>query len=111
MDYDKIVGDAKNLWRQRLTDIMRSTTPLFIGLSGADSNLTNMLTEVQQIHPSKGTDHYWGIRLTANDDKNSSIWDVRGVRSFECSDFSQIPPLLMDVCRQAAEARAKGVTH
>jgi hypothetical protein len=110
-DYDRIVGDAKNFWRQRQTDIMRSTTPVFLGLSGSDPNLTSMLTEVQNDHPSKGTDHYWGVRLTAKGDTNSSTWEERGIRSFECADFDHIPSLLMEVCRQAAESRVKAESH
>lgn len=104
-DYDRIVGDAKNYWRQRLTEVLRSTTPVFIGLSGTDSNLTSMLTEVQDCHPSKGTDHFWGLRVTALGDANSCAWNERGVHSFECATHQDIPPFLMEICRKAAGTR------
>lgn len=106
-DYDRIVGDAKNLWHQRMTDIMLSTTPIFVGLSGNDQNLTQMLTYVEDKHPSVGMDHYWGIRFTGKGDENGDIWTSRGVKSFELPNNEAIPPFFMDICRYAAEQRLK----
>lgn len=105
-DFERIVGDARNFWRQRITDILRSTTPIFVGLSGDDLNLTQMLTDVEGHHPSKSVDYYWGVRLTNKGDGNGDIWQGRGIRSFELPTHDDVPIFLMDVCRRAAEMRA-----
>lgn len=106
MDYDSIVGDAKNFWRQRVTDILRSTTPIFVGLSGQDANLTSMLTETHKLHPNASRDQYWGVRFSVNGDSNGSTWRNRGIYSMELGSYDEIPSLILNMCRHAAALRS-----
>lgn len=103
--YDKIVGDSKNIWRQTLLNILRSNTCLFIGLSGNDNNLTNLLAEVKDTHVSKTRgDIFWGIRFSHNEnDPQKEIWEYRGVYQQTLNNYSQIPRWLFEICQLAAQ--------
>lgn len=105
LDYDEIVGDSKDLWRQRLTSIMRSTTPIFIGLSGDDDNLTNMMNEVSKLHSKGPSVLYWGVRLGLADDPKASKWTARGVFHHPLDKHDDVAPFIMEICRRSAKHR------
>jgi len=104
LDFDKIVGDAKNQWFQRITDIMRSTTCIFIGISGDDANLTNMLAQVNDSHASSGTEPYWGVRFGRPGDANETRWTNRGVHPIAL-DYAKTPEVLLEICQLASKIR------
>lgn len=104
LDYDDIVGDVKNLWRQRITNILRSTTCIFIGLSGNDANLTSQLADVSKDHTVTGKEPFWGVRLGTD---SNSMWKARGVYSVKLSSYDEIPGFIFEICRRAASLRAK----
>lgn len=101
LDYDDIVGNTADLWRQRMVGILRSTTCLFIGLSGDDSNLSSMLNETKKAHSTR--EPFWGVRFGC-DDKGPS-WSARGVYPLQLKDHDETPSLILDICRRAAALR------
>lgn len=103
LDYDDIVGNVKDLWRQRIIGTLRSTTCVFLGLSGKDDNLTSILKEVNGSHPSSGVEPYWGVRFDC--DNNENIWLARGVYVHKPASHSETPELLMKICQRAAAIR------
>jgi hypothetical protein len=103
LDYDKIVGDTADMWRQRMLGILRSTTCLFIGLSGEDANLSNMLLAVKQAHSTR--EPFWGVRFGC--DGNGNTWSARGVYPLQLKNHDETPTLILDICRRAAELRMK----
>jgi hypothetical protein len=107
IDFDEIVGKTQNLWRQRVLDLLQSTTPIFVGLSGNDANLRSMLSEASKQHPSHH-DRYWGIRLGAIDEGyDRAQWKNRGVWTLEVKSRTEIPDAVFSICRYAAENRKK----
>ncbi len=103
MHYDRVVGKYDSAWRAQLMSIMCSTTCIFIGLSGADDNLTSMLMDTNANHVSKQRgDKYWGIRFTQLDDPRAHIWEERGVFQQIVDRYDRIPEWLFDVCQIAA---------
>src|SRR5262249_46572895 len=71
LDYDDIVGNSKDLWRSTIVDVFRSHFCIFIGLSGTDQNLTNMLHTVSKEHAStESGDLFWGARYCLTGDDN-----------------------------------------
>jgi hypothetical protein len=102
--YDRIVGESKNLWRQLLLNIFRSNTCLFVGLSGADDNLSSILNEVKDSHASTGLHLYWGVRFSNDsNDPRRSKWEDRGVFQQTLSDYNQLPSWLFEICQRAAQ--------
>ncbi|SFQ70767.1 SIR2-like domain-containing protein [Variovorax sp. OK605] len=106
-DYANIIGQEKLLWRQRVSDIFRSNTCLFIGLSGTDMNLMSMIQPIKAEHSSM-PDHFWGIRLAGPTDSLGSYWEDRGVVSHKVGSYADIPLLLLEICKRAAKLRAVG---
>lgn len=104
LDYDEIVGNIADLWRQRIIDILRSTTCVFVGLSGKDQNLRNILSEVKKNHSSTLKEPYWGVRIGCDD--NNSTWTTRGVYAFNMENHDEAPELIMEICRRAADMRS-----
>jgi hypothetical protein len=105
-DYDRIVGDSKDSWRMKLIDIFQSRTCLFIGLSGADKNLSSILCEVNNIHPAiKRGDCYWGIKFSDNcSDSYTTKWEERGVYQLNLPNYDQLPGFLLSICQLASES-------
>lgn len=103
LDYDGIVGNSADLWRQRMIGILRSTTCLFIGLSGDDANLTSMLVEVKKAHSSR--EPYWGVRFGC--DTKGPTWSARGVYPLHLKNHDETPALILDICRRAAALRTQ----
>lgn len=102
-DYDSVVGDSSDKWRSLLLSIFRSSTCIFIGLSGADTNLSSILTEVSKTHVSMGTQCYWGIRFSNDcNDPRRSMWQERGIYQQALSTYDLIPTWLFEICQKAA---------
>lgn len=101
-DYDEVVGKSHDVWHQAALGILRSSTCIFIGLSGSDTNLTQLLTEVQGTHRASGHQPFWGLRLSGPNDPMKEIWEGRGVCNHELSSYSELPAWLMGICRFAA---------
>ncbi len=103
-DFANIIGKEADLWRQKVTDIFRSNTCIFLGLSGKDQNLTNMLQVAKSEHCSNG-DAFWGVRLSNANDPMKNFWETRGVCNFELPSYDSIPAWLLDICKLAAQMR------
>lgn len=104
LDYDAIVGNVADLWRQRITNILRSTTCIFVGLSGSDQNLMNQLYDVNQRHAVTGNEPFWAVRLGRDEGK---AWRTRGVYSARLESYADIPKFILEICRRAAVMRTK----
>jgi hypothetical protein len=102
-DFDEIVGDTGNLWRQKMVSVLNGTFCLFIGLSGDDTNLRNILHDVNG-HHSSGSSRppYWGFRFCTVGDPNISVWEHRGVFPWTLSDYDELPGILLRICQAAA---------
>lgn len=102
--FDEQTGRSDNPWRNKIIDIFERNTPLFIGLSGNDKNLTSQLTQAQGRHVSISDAHpYWGIRISLESDSANNLWKERGIWCLTVKDFSEIPPLLLEVCKASAD--------
>jgi hypothetical protein len=107
MDYDELVGDAKDAWRATMINLFSTHTCLFIGLSGNDNNITNILTEVNKIHVARRRgDLFWAVRFELETDPYLHLWAGRGVYNHIVADFAEIPAILFEVCQHAARERA-----
>lgn len=98
--YSRVVGRSTSAWRNELIPIMRSSTCLFIGLSGADNNLDSILEEVKDQHVTRHP--YWGLRFALRDDSRLDIWGQRRVFQILVDDHSAIPAWLFEICQRAA---------
>lgn len=104
LDFDRQTGNIADPWRARLLALLQSSTPLFIGLSGNDQNLTSVLAQVKDSHVSLSTGRpYWGIRLCTKSDNNIDLWKNRGVWCETFETFDEIPDYLMSVCARSAD--------
>ncbi|MEC5407572.1 SIR2 family protein [Paraburkholderia sp. MPAMCS5] len=104
LDFDNIIGDVTNPWHVRLLSLFQSAIPLFVGLSGTDKNLSNLITKARGTHVSKATGRrYWGIRLCVEGDPNIDTWKHRGVWCETFAHYNEIPDYLMKVCHASAE--------
>lgn len=108
LDYDRVVGKSGNLWNQKMLDIFRSHTCIFIGLSGDDPRLTSLLLETKTQHRSCLDRHaFWGVRAVASDtDSTNGTWTGRGVYCRNLNSYDNIPNWLFNICRLAAQKRA-----
>ena len=111
-DFDAVVGKNELIWRQVLLSVMRSSTCLFLGLSGADSNLTSMLDElngrddVKPTHPARlRGDLFWGIRFSHSSDPRLVNWENRGVFNVLLPSYDDLPLWLFSVAQRAAAMR------
>lgn len=105
-DFANIVGKEPDLWKQKVTDIFRSSTCIFLGLSGNDMNLTGMLQVAKESHCSF-PNAYWGVRLTKQNDVMGGFWEDRGVYNLELKSHEDAPAWLFDICKRAADLRNK----
>lgn len=101
-EFDEVVGDKQNLWHQKVCDILSSNICLFIGLSGNDSNLTNMLNYCNKIHAAKSDNKYWGVRFSDDDsDPKKNTFERYGVLQVTIP-HSNLPEWLMHVTQLAS---------
>jgi hypothetical protein len=107
-DFDAIVGKNDVVWRQVLLGVSRSSTCLFIGLSGNDSNLTSLLDETNTSHPARlRGDIFWGVRFSANaSDPRRMTWENRGVFQQVVASHDELPTWLFEIAQKAAALRA-----
>ncbi|HKR40221.1 MAG TPA: SIR2 family protein [Paraburkholderia sp.] len=104
LDFDKQTGNITDLWRTRLVTLYQSHTPLFIGLSGNDQNLSSVLQTVKDSHVSRATSRkFWGVRLCTKDDNTIDFWEHRGVWCETFDSFDDLPAYLMSVCERSAD--------
>jgi SIR2-like domain len=110
LDYDDIIGKTGNLWRQRIIGLLQSTTPIFLGLSGRDQNLTSMLKEASEQHASLN-DRYWGVRIGfSGENYEKDTWKNRRVWPLEVTTPNAIPDAVFSICRFAADIRKSMTT-
>jgi hypothetical protein len=103
--FDQIQIGTPDLRRNALIETMSSYTCLFVGLSGNDTNLTQVMTAVNGRHANKAHGYpYWGIRLGDKDRESDHIWRGRGVFPMNVGSFKKIPAFLQNICKIAAEA-------
>lgn len=103
--FDRIVGNKNNAWRSTLSQILQSHTCLFVGLSGADQNLTNLLAEAHDAHPATARgDLFWAFRFSDNEnDPRRSKWERRGVFQITLPGYEALPDWLRGVAHAAQE--------
>lgn len=105
-DYNEVLGNAENLWHQRLQEALIEHTCLFIGLSGADPNLSLAMQKAEKVirNSGKRPEHCWGIRICKQGDPMNELWATKGVHCYEVVSFEEIPRILLNLCRLAAES-------
>ena len=108
--YTSVIGDETQPWRQHMLTILMTHTCLFIGLSGTDDNLDNLLYRAQKSH-AYSTDNTacWGLTFkTAGEQHLCSFWEERGIFCQEISDYnSDLPDFLFKICQEAGKQRSK----
>lgn len=102
-DFDEIAVDVKNAWRRRVIPILTSHTCVFVGLSGNDSNLRQMLIEAHATHVSRrSNDRYWGVRFSDDvDDPNRDMWKENGITQITVATYDKVPERLLAICQRA----------
>lgn len=105
--YSSIVGDQANVWFQSSMSILRHKTPIFIGISGDDSNLDAMLVRSRDGHPATQENWaYFGIAIGKDVSATKRTkWEQRKIFVKELSNYSELPSLLFRICQRAAEKR------
>lgn len=97
--------DAGNAWRQEILAVFRAQLCVFIGLSGEDDNLDQLLVTARDVHFARDNAlPYWGVRVVSGTPQDQALWEEgRGISTFTVADYeSDLPSLLFDVCEQAA---------
>lgn len=103
--YDRVIGKADNPWRQLVLTIFRRHTCLFIGLSGADVNLSSILGDCSQRHASRlENTAFWGVTFSTKQDKAArDKWQNRGVFYKIVKDYENaLPSFLFSICQEAS---------
>ncbi len=102
-DFDEIVGDARNLWHKKVIDILQSNFCIFIGLSGDDPNLRNILVKTKKEHVSSEESLFWGIRFSSDEnDRRKGTFEDNGI--FQVTvPHAEIPDWLFDVIQAAGD--------
>jgi len=106
--YGRALGQSGSKWREIIFSIMRTHTCLFIGLSGADLNLTTWLADVQKEHPVKELGFpFWGISFTTSAKKGTyATWKDMGIYCKQLVDYeNHLPEILFSVCQTAADLK------
>jgi hypothetical protein len=105
-DYDRIVNDKASPWHAVLRQVLSSHTCIFLGLSGADANLTSLLQLAKDIHPATTQQHaFWGVRVSDDPgDPRRSAWEDRGVFHKVLDSYSDLPSWLRGICQRAARS-------
>jgi hypothetical protein len=110
LDYD----DGQNQWipwKNLIIDRLSSTTPLFIGLSGNDQNLTGILAHLKDTHVSRRAgEPFWGFRIALDSDDTSDEWEMRGVGQLSLTSYDEIPNVLLKICQLAADIRSQALS-
>ncbi len=105
-DYDEVVGNTKDSWRNVLLDALSSHTCIFIGLSGKDTNLTSIMHDVQKTHvATRSQQCFWGVRFAVEGEELERLWMTRGVFVRTMKTYDELPGILFDVCQRAARTR------
>jgi len=99
--YDKTVVTP---WESTLENLFATRFCIFVGLSGNDERLVDLLEKVQKRNQHAKVERYWGYRLCRKPDANIDLWDKRGVYSVEFDDLaSGINETLLNICRLASD--------
>lgn len=108
ISYGRALGQSGSKWREVIFSIMRTHTCVFIGLSGADLNLTSWLVDVQKEHPSKDLGSpYWGISFSTSPKTGTyASWKGMGIYCKQLVDYEKhLPEILFSVCQAAADLK------
>lgn len=99
--YDKTVVTP---WESTLENLFATRFCIFVGLSGNDERIVDLLAKVQKRNQHTKVERYWGYRMCRKPDPNIELWDQRGVYSVEFDDLAEgINETLLRICRFAAE--------
>jgi SIR2-like domain len=106
-DYDKVIGNAGNAWQMAIQQVFASHICIFIGLSGDDYRLSQIMHTVQSsTHPACAVgDRFWGVRLGLTGDARAVHWEQRGVYQCNLANYAEIPDIIFSVCQRAALSR------
>lgn len=104
--YGRALGGSGSKWREIIFSILRTNTCLFLGLSGADLQLTAWLADAVKDHPAIRANNlpYWGVAFST--DAGSGVkasWKDLGIFCMHVNDYHKhLPNFLFSVCQQAA---------
>ena len=109
-DYNEVLGDQGDRWNQRMLDVFSSYTCVFVGLSGEDDRLIQLMQQAQKLHPAtlRQGHSYWGVSTMKESEAlpdSLDLWQSRGVLVRTFPDFMGIPDWLLTICRLAADLR------
>jgi hypothetical protein len=95
-------------WKRTVFNIMSSTFPIFIGVSGDDDHLADHVEECKKNHVSLINKElaYWGIWFTTDDQTASAqIWRSLKIFPYKVSNYSEIPSILFKICQESSRNR------
>ena len=107
-DYIHVMG-KDSLWKPALQSILRTHTTLYIGLSGADQHLQQLVEDLTRTHAAGGERlAYNGVRfaVTAGGDIETIMEDF-GVHTQLLPSWNDLPSFLFQVCQSAREVRMR----
>jgi hypothetical protein len=105
--YSARTGHSDERMNQKMETVMQSHTCLFIGLSGDDERLDNLMlrTQSEGKHARNPTETaYWGVAFSTSHDPTDALrWEERGVYLHTLGSYQpDLPRLLFEVCQKAA---------
>ena len=105
--YAELSGNSHQRMNQKMETAMQSHICLFIGLSGNDERIDNLMmrTHKEKKHAYNPKDiGYWGVAFGVSKDPNDSRrWAKRGIYLQKLDDYHTDPPnFLFEICQNAA---------
>lgn len=104
-DFDRLFGGAALSLRDEVLGLLRTTTPLFIGLSGRDANLRGMLASCEA-RASSGLPR-WGVRVCKKGNHENPTWESRGVCCVELDAHPETASFVDAIVKKAASLRLR----
>lgn len=106
-DYAEVMS-VDSLWRSTFTHLMRTHTPVFIGLSGKDLDLRHVANDVKKRHPATQMEiPYFGVLINkVGEIKGASALETMGLLPFEVPDFDDVPAFLYSILQASHRLEA-----
>jgi hypothetical protein len=103
-DYNRIVGQDGDLWRQLLRTTLRTRMCLFLGLGVRDTAIDSLIDKVKADHAANGEFPYWGFAFTtAERPADEPLWNARGIHIEHVPDYEEgLANYLFEICQRAA---------
>lgn len=105
-DYHQIMQSAT--WRPLLFNALSTHTFIYIGISGDDMHLQNLLTATNENHAiTNERVRYSGVRFATKEGEMDVVMEQLGVFTHLLADWDGLPEFLFKICQAARDMRLK----